>query len=151
MAFATMGELIDALGQQKKIYGVDFWIQDIQRETPKDEWEEFQAAPVEAENVKILASALRSVIAYEASQWSQEEPYADTKRRGHAILKLLFLIAVDHGLQVGVNEIDGALTPSEMMEAAGIVRIENGKVIFTEEGLLMMDEFKRELEQDKHS
>jgi hypothetical protein len=147
MPFATMGELMDALPRQRQILGVDFWLKDIQEENPAEVWNELRSRPVNEECVLILAGCLRSAISYEASHWSVPEPYHDTLQRGHELLKLLFLIAHDQGLGLSIGQIDGPLTMTEQMEVAGFITITDGKVQLTEEATRMLDEFKRQLEQ----
>lgn len=152
MSYANVEALITALKERGSDLGVDCWLRWIEDSTKHDapgRWEEFVTAAVDRNHILILAQALRDAISMEADHWSSPEPYHDTLRRGHGTLKLLHLVSDELGLEIPVGRIDSPLTPTEMMEVAGMVNVSpDGMVTLTSEAERDLAEWKGQLEDD---
>jgi hypothetical protein len=150
----TLGDLVSALRQALEhpedlnLLGAGFWIDHVKQEHG-DVWDEVMTWPLDAANVLTLAGPLTDVIQYEIGGRSDQESYDDARNRGHAFLKLIHAKARELGVDVPLEQIDVPLTPSETMEQAGMVKIVDGRVHLTEEGLAAAHEVQGQIDAHK--
>lgn len=130
----NLGEFIDLVYDPKNMYE-EMWLQDCEfLEFGAGKWAQIRRLPLTRETVIQLSQKIASKIAEEAANWSEEGPYQETLRHGHAFLQRIHRTAVEQGISVGLQEIDTPLTPTESMVAAGLVTLQDGRVQLTAEG-----------------
>ena len=136
-----LGEFVDLLGQTRNCDGRFWLLTELPEKTGVKEWEHARNAPFIRQAILELAEVLRALISERLADISSEDLYLDTREQGHAFLQELHRLAVEHEIEVMLEEIDQPLTPSEMMAAAGYVRItEEGCVELTEQGIQAAEE-----------
>jgi len=140
----NLGEFIDLAHNPQNIYEKT-WLQDCEREVGANKWAEIRRLPLTQRTIIQLSQWIVSKIAEEAAHWSEEGPYKETLRHGHAFLQRIHQTAVEQGISVELQEIDIPLTPTESMAAAGLVTLQDGMVQLTAEG----ERAAREISQQK--
>jgi len=141
---ANLGGFIDLVHDPENMYE-EMWLQDCRFEIGANMWAEIKRLPLTRETVFQLSRMIALKIGEEAAHWSEEEPYGETLRHGHAFLRRIHQIAVEQGISVELQEIDIPLTPTEIMAAAGLVTLQDGMVQLTAEG----ERLAREVGQQK--
>lgn len=146
----TLGDLVSALRQALEhpedldLLGGRFWLDYVEQNT--DNWAEVMGWPMCEEDVLLLAGPLTRVIAYEVQGRSDPVAYEDSKKRGHAFLRLFHAKAKELGVDIPIEQIDVPLTPTEMMVEAGMVSVVDGRVNLTSEGLAAAQEVQEQID-----
>lgn len=141
MAIETMGQFIAKLSEESS---TEIYMGCIRRASDPAEWQEFVEAPFDHDAVLTLAYALRNEISYRISQGSTDDYCRMLQTEGHQLLRRFQRLASEAGAEISISQTDGALTPSEAMEVAGLVTIEDGKVRPTE----LCEQLAQEMEEE---
>ena len=145
-----LGEFIDLLGQTKNSNGRFWLLWELPEKIGPAEWKHARSAPFVPQTVLELAEVIRTLISERLNDISTDELYKDTKQEGHAFLQEIYRLATEHGIEVTLEEIDMPLTPTEMMAAAGYVRVtETGQVELTEQGIRAAEDVQRQIDAAK--
>lgn len=118
----TLGEFIDLVGETKIFHG-KLWLRDFIERIGQTVYQKGRSAPFNRDTVIELSGWIIVMIQQELGHISTEELYMETKKIGHVFLNEVYQKATQHGIAVALNEIDTPITPSEQMQAAGLVTI----------------------------
>jgi len=140
----NLGEFIGLAHDPENMHE-EMWLQDCGLEVGASMRAEIKRLPLTRETVIKLSRMIALKIGEEAAHWSEEGPYGETLRHGHAFLRRIHQIAVEQGISVELQEIDIPLTPAEIMAAAGLVTVQDGTVQLTAKG----ERLAREVGQQK--
>lgn len=141
----TIWELIEVLRDQSDeaactLLNLDFLIK--HGDVDMDWWRGFAAGPITPETVASLAEGISTSVGEALYHTSDAVLYATMRQECHVALQQLAELCHKHGIEV--PELDGPLTPSEQLEACGMVTITDGQVHLTEEG----EEAARQVESE---
>ncbi|MDP1815181.1 MAG: hypothetical protein Q8K92_12095 [Leadbetterella sp.] len=133
MPLKTLGDFVELLRQSQNLF-VESWLSRLQYEVGEKEWQESMAFDLNASTIIALADAVATLLFNRLAGICTEELYERTLREGHDLLKEIHQRATEQGIDVSLQQIDRPLTYTEMAEAAGIIKVENGMVSLTKQG-----------------
>ncbi len=117
------GAFIEDLKARSQSRHGELWLQDIQKDTPEDLWDEVVTGPLTRERVLQLAGHLTNAISVELGHSSDSERYRLTKSRGREFMLDLQLLALEYNIEITEEDIDKPFSALEHLSRAGLVDI----------------------------
>jgi len=129
----TLEEFVDSLAETENIEA-QIWLKEFKDRIDQKQWQRLKDSPLERSLVIQFAAIMNSLIRERLDSICTEELYYSTTVSGHEFLREIYQKAIAQGIEVKENEIDSFLTYTEMMAAAGYIKVKDNKVTLTEKG-----------------
>lgn len=128
---------------------LDYWLKILKRETDEEEgfeaWLNFLCEPLGKENVVLLADALKETGHAHALRLDNTF-FVEMIIKIHELMRLIFFLAFDQGIQIKLMEIDGSISFCEKFEAEGLIIVNrDGNVVLTELGQGLIEKLNQNL------
>lgn len=118
----TYGDFFDTMEGTECIYAQGF-IEEWKALATEEQWAEFRPMPLTRELVlafvEDMATYFRELIAHTCT----DALYAERIAASHAFLHWVHEKAVEFGIEVRLEEIDAAITPTESLVVAGLTKV----------------------------
>jgi len=140
----TLEEFVDSLSQTKNIEG-QCWLNEFKERVDKKQWQDLKDRTLDKTLVKSFARIMAGIIMERLDSICTESLYFSTIKTGHEFLQEIHQKTLDGGIDVEKDEIDTHLTMTEMMAAAGFIKVKDNKVTLTEKGEQAAESVGREI------
>ncbi|MFA5188095.1 MAG: hypothetical protein WC460_01890 [Patescibacteria group bacterium] len=146
----TLGKFVDLLSQTKNLNGQE-WLNEFKVRVDKKQWQELKDTLLDKSLTIKFARIIGSLIAERLESIGTESLYHSTLICGHEFLREIHKKAFECKIEVEEKEIDTPLTATEMMAAAGFIKVKDNKVSLTEKGEEAAESVAREIASSKMS